>query len=93
MKLKDARRLRDFLRGKGIRATVPLGYAPDGYGVVIVSRDEGRLRFDSPDDWNAYARRKNERERRLLDEWCERHNLRPARSPIEIMIDRACGLG
>lgn len=52
MTLAEARRLRDFLHSQKIRATVPLGYAPDGYFVRAVTY-RGTMDLRSPSEWNA----------------------------------------
>ena len=83
MTLIDARKLRDEILATGIYATVPLGHGPDGYWAQIVS-SVGDGIFHSLEDFEQY--RKESLARRFKE-------LHPARSPIEMMIDKACGLG
>lgn len=86
MTLREARQLRDEIREAGVHCTVPTGYGPDGYfaqigglnGPVGTGTPE-RIRFHSRSEWEQY-RQQMERD------------LAPPRAPIEIMIDRACGL-
>lgn len=99
MKLADAKKLRDEIRAYGIHCIVPLGFKPDQYfarifvwnGTATVPKD-----FATRRQWRVY-RKVCDKERRERAEWVARHGLggwpgsRP-RSPIELMIDRACGL-
>lgn len=90
MTLSDARHVRDRIRESGIHCTVPTGYAPDGYFArIITPREPGGVKdFYSEKEWVAWrvkSLRSDIKRRRELDE-----RLRP-RSPIEILIDRACG--
>jgi hypothetical protein len=80
MTLKQARALRDTIRDRGIHCTVPLGNGPAGYFARIWGIN-GQRDFRSLAEWREYDR---ERLSRKLAS-------RP-RSPIELMIDRACGL-
>ena len=94
MTLKEARTLRDDVLAYGLGCTVPLGYGPDGYQPQIWT-DSGVVRFASRAEWRTYAARMLRRRRRALREYqqdCDRQMMRKRRSPIEIMIDRACGL-
>lgn len=86
MTLKEARALRDTIRATGIWSVTPTGHGPDGYFARIWGVN-GQQDFRSPGEWAAYVRERDERRRR------EQAALRrPPRSPIEILIDRACGL-
>lgn len=95
MTLKDARQLRDYVGSKcTVNCTVPLGFGPDGYFAVTVLRT-------GPHKWQSRAEFRtwlagNIRERREItrryDEMIRRKNMPKARNPIELMIDRACGL-
>ncbi len=92
MTLTKARRLRDFIRGQDVHAVVPLGHGPDGYFVRITT-SQGPLRLDSPSEWNAYC----QRERDKITKFCEDHGvgqrrLERPRSPLDAMIDAACGV-
>lgn len=86
MKLKQARRLRDFLRKHGIKCTVPLGYADDGYFVQWCQYGT-QMRFYSVEEYNAHVMEQHRR----LQEFADRNVPRDTRSPIERMIDQACG--
>jgi hypothetical protein len=93
--LKDAKALRDYIHSKNsINCTVPLGHGPDNYFPRSIMRD-------GPRDWKSRAqfrlwhalhireRRRIERDyKRVMNGQSQRR-----RSPIELMIDRACGLG
>lgn len=94
MTLKDARAFRDYIHSKySINCTVPLGFGPDGYFPMSVlsngpHRWESRAEFRN---WLAVRLRENRRNLRAYLAM-EARRLRPARSPIELMVDRACGL-
>ena len=90
MTLTDARKLRDEIRAAGLHCIVPLGHGPDGYFARIFT-DTGPVDFPGLAPWRLW---KSERAKRVRES--ER---RPARlehgrprSPLELMIDRACGL-
>lgn len=96
MTLKDARALRDEItKGDGLHSVVPLGRGPDGYFARIWGA-KGQTDFHSRREWLAY--RKGVRARRaavLKDaEYFRDHGftLPKPRSPLDLMIDRACGL-
>ena len=94
MKLADARCLRDKIREHaGYHCVVPLGYGPDGYFARIFSSGgNGMLvpvNFHARAEYRAhYAMRL--REGRAVSRMFAKPPKR--RSPIEIMVDRACGL-
>lgn len=87
MTLAEARALRDEIREHGLHCVVPLGYGPVGYSARIYSGRGGGpampVDFSSRSAWRAW---KDERERR------EQLRLSRPRSPIEAMIDQACGI-
>jgi hypothetical protein len=93
MTLKDAKALRDYIIDKsGVNCTVPLGHGPSNYFPMSVlgtgphqwqSRQEFR-------DWWAGRLRERRNTLRQYDRLV-RQRQRP-RSPIEMMIDNACGL-
>lgn len=89
MTLKDAKALRDEIRGYGYHCIVPLGHGPDGYTPRISSRS-----FNTREEFRKYHAMRL-RERRLAQREYERQlsrlRSRP-RSPIEMMVDKACGL-
>lgn len=88
MTLTDARALRDTIRLADLHSVTPLGFGPDRYFARIWTAG-GAKDFHSPEGWAEYDRQRQDRVRR--SEHAARVLERP-RSPIEIMIDRACGL-
>lgn len=95
MTLKDARVFRDYIINKnGINCTVPLGFGPDGYFPCSIMRDGPRFASAAVScaptrrcsGILAVTRRVSEVARGPSP------SIRRARSPIELMIDRACGL-
>ncbi len=94
MTLKDAKALRDKIRGDGHHSIVPLGYGPGMYFATIytmltpMGRAANELRFYSEAAHRSYtemAVRVRERRLRMIEP-------PRRRSPIEMMIDKACGL-
>lgn len=100
MTFKDARALRDLIRETGIHCTVPTGYAPDGYFARIVTTIGSPTGAGLPKDlrdhadweaWEAYrasmsAMEERERKRARLG------TMPRPRSPLDVLIDRACGI-
>jgi hypothetical protein len=93
MKLKEARALRDEIRDDlGCYCAVPFGYPPDGYFAriwTVIDSPDGALkerRFYSRDEWLAHKERRAELAAITLK------SIQPPRSPIEYLIDKACGL-
>lgn len=92
MTLKDARQLRDYIHSKdSINCTVPLGHGPCGYfpqSILSTGPRDWTSRQDFR-DWLATRIR----ERRVIQRQYDAVMRRPqrARSPIEMMIDKACG--
>lgn len=92
MTLAEARSLRDEIRAIGLWSTVPASreYAPGRYFAQIWGVG-GNQRFTTREQWDEYRlgmiEREKERQKIL------HRLLNPPRSPIEAMIDRACGLG
>lgn len=99
MTLKDAREVQRFVTVRtSYYCVVPLGYKPDRYFVKIGSLDGKGRQFASMAEARKYVaeylwkRRAAEKDRPRFEAWLERlRNPRP-RSPLGIMIDRACGL-
>lgn len=93
MNLKEARALRDEIRdGEGLHCTVPLGQPKDGYFARIWScrnlfdqSGAGAVDFTSRDEWLAWLEMKHEYDR-------ERERANRPKSPLDILIERACGL-
>ena len=89
MTLQEARTLRDEIRDAGLHCVVPLGFGPNGYfarifgGFPVAPKD-----FHDRQTWVEYKEASDKRRARDMARW---NGGRP-RSPIEIMIDRACGL-
>ncbi len=81
MTLQQARALRDTIRAEGIHCTVPGGWRPDNYFAQIWP---GRtaLRLHSVAEWEAYKQQRD----------AQRQKLNRPRSPLDAMIDRACGV-
>lgn len=94
MTLADARALRDAIRNKiGLRCSVPTGYPPDRYFVRVVLPTKERRDFYSRSEWRQYAHDCNVEQTRILDDFCRKHGISlKARSPLDILIDRTCGL-
>jgi len=94
MKLKEAREFRDYIIAKvGVNCTVPLGFGPDGYfprSILSTGPHDWKSRAEFR-KWAADHLRKRRRIMHDYNEMMARKNRR-ARSPIELMIDRACGL-
>lgn len=95
MTLKDARAFRDYIHSKNsINCTVPLGFGPDGYLPMSVLRN-GPHRWESRAEFRKWVAQYIRERRRIMREYNAmeaRKRIRPARSPIELMVDRACGL-
>ena len=86
MNLKDARELRDKIKESGVHCVVPLGFGPDGYWTEIMTTDRGQVIFWSEADWKNYERY---RDAVAAIAWKRMHG---RRSPLEMMIDQACGV-
>lgn len=93
MTLADAKALRDMIRAAGLACTVPLGHGPTGYFARIWSAREGNpgqpVDFRSEGEWLAWKRRADEEDRKAE---LRRQLLSRPRSPLDVLIDRACGL-
>ncbi len=89
MTLKDARTVRDELREHGLHSIVPLGHGPDKYFARIFAVHNVTHDFHSGAQARKYLA---DRLRRLRKAAMERQRARRPRSPIEVLIDRACGL-
>jgi hypothetical protein len=88
MTLKVAKTLREEIRRTGIHCVVPLGFAPDGYFARIFTSD-GPLDFYDRGTFRKYKADLivSRRAKRRTDV-----RLARPRSPIDILIDRSCGL-
>ena len=82
MTLKEAKVLRNRIYSGGLHCTVPLGHGPCGYFARIITH-EGPRDFQSWTEYDQYRKERNAK---------RAAKLAPPRSPIEHMIDRACGL-
>lgn len=95
MTLKDARAFRDYIHSKcSVNCTVPLGFGPDGYFPMSILRT-GPHYWKSHSEfrqWLAKDIRERRRHVRAYEQMEARRRIRTARNPIELMIDRACGL-
>lgn len=97
MTLTEARRVRDFFRSRRIHSIVPLGHGPDGYYAEIIASDIGergyrKMPFGSMAEARSHVAMRLRWERAFKRECLEFENRKPPRSPIDVMIDRACGL-
>jgi hypothetical protein len=93
MKLSDARKLRDEIRERGLHCVVPMDGAdlgPDRFTPCIFN-DDGPLVFASRQEWLKYEVGITRREEKAMDDY-ERSMRRDTRTPLERMIDNACGL-
>ena len=91
MTLREARELQAEIRDKwGYHCTVPLGWGPNGYWCQI-STSVGSGRFMNRAEARKYRADSLRRHRNAMRE-LSKPLVRPARSPIERMVDRACGL-
>lgn len=87
MTLKEARSLQKQIHKWGYACTVPLGHGPDGYWCQVTQnqfRSEAEAR-------RHHAKRLRER-RKIMREYEAMSRRRDTRSPIERMIDQACGI-
>ena len=95
MTLKDAKAFRDEIIAKtGVNCTVPLGFGPDGYfprSILSAGPHDWTSRAEFR-KWAADHFRARRRAIRAYNQMMLRGRLRKARSPIEMMVDRACGL-
>lgn len=89
MTLKDARAVRDLVRRYGVACTVPLAHASGRYVARIWCVGSARD-FISMQEARDYIAGMLRRRRRVRDEMA-RAVRRDTRSPLERMIDRACG--
>jgi hypothetical protein len=103
MTFAEAKKLRDFIRSYGPWCTVPTGYKPDRYFARILRWDEAAKKMLPVDFHDWLAARKDMAEmlcreratRARCREFKDREWFRlnhPPRSPLDAMIDRACGL-
>lgn len=95
MTLTDARQFRDYIHSKNsINCTVPLGFGPDGYFPCSIMKTGQRF-WKSRAEFRKWAADDLRNSRRIMrddNDMMWRRNKPKARSPIEIMVDRACGL-
>jgi len=91
MTIQDARKLRDHIKATlGCHCTVPYNYAPDRYFAVIWTSDTPSgaccpKKFRSQEEFDEWFA---EREKRRI----ARELLSKPRSPLDMMIDKACGI-
>jgi hypothetical protein len=90
MTLSEARALRDLIRTDGPFCTVPLGNGPDGYFARIFTSHGSESGaaiakdFRSESEYRDYVAERDQAKAKRF--------IRPAASPIEMLIDSACGL-
>ena len=89
MTLTEAKALRDEIRSRGYHCIVPLGHGPAGYFARIFRTAVERIDFHDRASFRSHHARRLWKRRafmRTLDQPAR------ARSPIESMVARACGL-
>lgn len=92
MTLKDARAFRAYIHSKcSVNCTVPLGLGPDGYFPRSVL-STGRHDWTSRAEFRTWLARNIRERRRITRDYERMTRRRDIRSPIERMIDTACGL-
>jgi len=91
MTLKEARQLQAEIKAAFYHCAVPLGWGPDGYWCqtygtrgAVTHHDRAGFR-----KWHADNLRRRRKIHREYEAMCRR---RDTRTPIERMIDKACGL-
>ena len=80
---QKAKALRNRILATGLHCTVPLGYGPKGYFARIFTNKGGELVPLDFKTYTAWEKYKKARDAKGMP--------RP-RSPMEAMIDRACGI-
>lgn len=97
MTLQAARALQKVIQGPGfgLHCIVPLGHGPAGYFCRIFT-NSGQVDFHDSEAAAAYRRRMKRRQAKAHREYLrmQREILarRDRRSPLDRMIDQACGL-
>lgn len=89
MTLKDARVLQAFIQRSGYHCTVPLGRGPDGYQPRIFGARDECTEFATVVDFRRHHAMRL-RQRRAVARAARRPQ-RDRRSPLDRMIDEACG--
>lgn len=92
MTYKQAKKLRDLIRADGIHCIIPVGQVGKGHVARIFTKG-GPRDFRSVRGYRTYCTIRDG-ERALVEQWIQQQEgfLRQPRSPIEAMIDKACGL-
>lgn len=90
MRLTDARMLQREIREAGYHCVVPLGNGPDGYFARIFGKTP--IDFHTRQDFRKHHAMRLRQQRRAIRDYRKMRTGRRTLSPIEIMIDRACGL-
>jgi hypothetical protein len=91
MTLKEAREFRDYIHSKdSINCMVPLGFGPNGYFPRSML-STGPHFWKTRAEFRKWLADRIRQRRRQLREY-KRLTIRRARSPIELMVDRTCGL-
>lgn len=101
MTFKEAHELRRYILSKNsLACTVPTGgRSPDNYFATSYMKD-GPREWQSKQEFRDWLAKRRRTDRKQLREWMRLTNgtgdwreiRRRPRSPIELMIDRACGL-
>jgi len=96
MWLTEARALQKDIKAAGYHCIVPLGHGPDGYWCqTFTSNESGGLvarRHSSRADFRKFHIENLRRRRQIMREYERLRGLRDTRTPIERMIDEACGV-
>lgn len=93
MTLQDAKALRTTIKASGYHCIVPLGHGPRRYFARIFGHGTQVIDFRSVAAFKRFDV-KAQLERKRIVQFYREHVARPlpARSGMEIMIDRACGV-
>lgn len=90
MTKQQAIKLRDEIKADGVHCTIPRGGT-----LPRIFTTAGEVSFASRKEWLAYKRKRDKQvaESIRIGESLDRRGfLPPPRSPIELMIDKACGI-
>lgn len=94
MELKAAKALRDEIKLAGYDCIVPLGYGPRGYFARIFGATNKPRDFRTLRVFRRFRLKRKMEAERAQHEYVKLmlQQRYPARSPIEMMIDDACGI-
>lgn len=93
MTLTEARKFCDLVRVRKVKCIVPLGHGPDKYFVrVLPNWDYPVFELDSADMAQAFVDEDIRQESLNVERTRQALRQLGPRSPLALMIDRACGL-